>query len=66
MFWMKKMIKSELSSDGCTKQYQQSHWSKSFRALDKREYLGIIRDNFCQFWMKTYVVNPHLNCLWFQ
>ena len=33
------------------------------RALDKREYLVIIRDNFCQFYIKTYVVTPHLNRL---
>ena len=31
------------------------------RALDKREYLVIIRDNFCQFCAKT--CDPHLNCL---
>ena len=30
------------------------------RALDKREYSMIIRDNICQFCMKTYVVTPHL------
>ena len=29
------------------------------RALDKREYLVLIRDNFCQFLIKTYVVIPH-------
>ena len=33
------------------------------RALDKREYLVIIRDNFCQFCIKTYVVTSHLNRL---
>ena len=33
------------------------------RAVDKREYLVIIRDNFCQFCTKTYVVTPHLNHL---
>ena len=33
----------------------------SFKALDKMEYLVIIRDNFCQFCIKTYVVTPHLN-----
>ena len=33
------------------------------RALDKREYLVIIRDNFCQFCMITYVVTPYLNRL---
>ena len=33
------------------------------RALDKREYLVIIRDNFCKFCMKTYDVTPHLNRL---
>ena len=33
------------------------------RAIDKREYLVIIRDNFCQFYIKTYVVTPHLNRL---
>ena len=35
----------------------------TFRALDKREYLVIIRDNFCSFPIKTYVVSPHLNRL---
>ena len=29
------------------------------KALDKREYLVIIRDNFCQY----CIVTPHLNCL---
>ena len=24
----------------------------TLRALDKREYLMIIRDNFCKFWLK--------------
>ena len=33
------------------------------RALDKREYLVIIRDNLCQFCTKTYVVTLHLNHL---
>ena len=33
------------------------------RVLDKREYLVIIRDNFCLFCIKTYVVTPHLNRL---
>ena len=33
------------------------------RALDKREYLVIIWDNFCYFCIKTYVVTPLLNCL---
>ena len=35
----------------------------NLRALDKREYLVIIRDNFCQFFIKTYVVTLHLNRL---
>ena len=34
------------------------------RALDKREYLVIIRDNFCLFCTKFYVVTPHLNRLY--
>ena len=34
-----------------------------FRALDKREYLVIIRDNFCLFCFEPYVVTPHLNRL---
>ena len=34
-----------------------------FRALDRREYLMIIRDNFCKFCIKPYVVTPHLNRL---
>ena len=33
------------------------------RALDKREYLVIIEDIFCLFYIKTYVVTRHLNCL---
>ena len=34
------------------------------RALDEREYLVIIiRDSFCYFCIKTYVVTPHLNRL---
>ena len=35
----------------------------NFRALDKREYLLIIRDNFCLFCIKKYVVTSHLNRL---
>ena len=34
----------------------------SIRALDKREYLVIMRDNFW-YCIKTYVVTPHLNRL---
>ena len=33
------------------------------RALEKREYLVIIRDNFCQFCTKTGDVTPYLNRL---
>ena len=33
------------------------------RALDKREYLVIIKNNFCLFCIKTYVVTSHLNSL---
>ena len=33
------------------------------RAVVKREYLMIIRDNFCQLCMKPYDVTPHLNRL---
>ena len=33
------------------------------RALDKRGYLVIIRDKFCTFCIKIYVVTPHLNRL---
>ena len=33
------------------------------RAVDKREYLVIIRDNVCKFCTKTYVVTSHLNRL---
>ena len=29
------------------------------KALDKREYLMIIRDHFCQFCIKSYVVTPN-------
>ena len=32
-------------------------------ALVEIEYLMIIRDNFCKFCIKTYVVTPHLNHL---
>ena len=32
------------------------------KTLDK-EYLMIIRDNFCWFCINSYVVTPHLNCL---
>ena len=35
----------------------------NFRALDKREYLVIIRDILCISCIKTYVVTPHLNRL---
>ena len=33
------------------------------RAVDKREYLVIIRDNFCSFCLKTYDLTLHLNRL---
>ena len=36
---------------------------KLCRIQDKREFLVIIRDNFCTFCIKTYVVTPHLNRL---
>ena len=35
----------------------------AIRALDKREYMMIIRDNFCELFIKTYVVTAHLNRL---
>ena len=35
----------------------------NLRALVKREYVVIIRDNFCQFCIKSYVVTSHLNRL---
>ena len=38
------------------------HYEEDIRALDKKEYLVIIKDYFCQFCMKAYVVTPHLNC----
>ena len=34
-----------------------------YRALDKREFLVIIRDNFSYFSLKPYLVTPHLNRL---
>ena len=34
-----------------------------YRALDKSEYLVIIRDNFCNLCIKPYVVTTHLNRL---
>ena len=37
--------------------------ARVIRGLDKREHFMIIRDNFCYFCIKTYVVTPHLNCL---
>ena len=33
------------------------------RALGERGYLMIIRDKFCKFFVKKYVVTPHLNRL---
>ena len=35
----------------------------AYRALVKREYLVIIRDNFCSFFIETYVVTPQMNRL---
>ena len=35
----------------------------NIRALDKREYLVIIRDNFCLFCIQTYVVTHDQNRL---
>ena len=37
--------------------------SMTSRALDKREYLLINKDNFCHFYIKTDIVTPHLNHL---
>ena len=37
--------------------------SRVLRAVGMREYLMIIRDNFCLFSIKTYVVTPHMNRL---
>ena len=31
------------------------------RTVDKREYVVIIRDNFCYFYINIYVVTSHLN-----
>ena len=42
---------------------ESTTFSQACRALDKREYLVIITDNFCQFCIKTYVVTHHLNSL---
>ena len=36
---------------------------KTHRALDRREYLMIIEDNFSYFSLKLHVVSPHLNRL---
>ena len=33
------------------------------RAVENREYWMVIRDNFCYFCIKTYVVTPHQNRL---
>ena len=35
----------------------------SFRALDKKEYLLTIRDNFYKLCINTYVLTPNLNRL---
>ena len=40
-----------------------SGYCSAIRTPHKREYLMIIRDNFCYFCIKTYVVTPHLNHL---
>ena len=61
-------------NESSDKSKNNTHWlrpndgtAKKFdlliRALDKKEYLVIIRDNFCFFCIKTYVVTPHLNRL---
>ena len=34
-----------------------------YRALDKKEFLVIIRVNFSEFCIKIYIVTPHLNRL---
>ena len=44
-------------------EYVYKNTLKFYRALDKREYLVIIRDNFCSFCIETYVVTPNLNHL---
>ena len=36
---------------------------QEYRALDKREYLVIIRDDFSNFCIKTLCCDPHLNRL---
>ena len=43
--------------------FNKDYTTDTDRALDKREYLVIIGDNFCKFFIKTYVVTPHLNRL---
>ena len=43
--------------------WKKSKFVRTFRALDKREYLVIIRDNFCQFSTITFIMTPHLNRL---
>ena len=45
------------------KRFKRCTKAKDDRALDKREYLVIIRDNFCLFCFESYVVTPHLNRL---
>ena len=51
-----KTIKPAVSHKTC--QFQGKH-----RALDKRDYLAIIRDNYYYNWIKSYVVTLHLNRL---
>ena len=57
--------KQKQTNKKCSKRAGSSRFSHmvSFRGLSKGEYLLIIRDNFCQFCTKTYVVTPRLNCL---
>ena len=55
--------RNNLKRGHCETKFQVHNVKNRFRALDKGEYLVIIRDNFCKFCKKTYVVTPHLNHL---
>ena len=52
-----------VSKSGILREYKEIVAQSKLK--DKREYLVIIMDNFCQFCMETYmyVVTPHLNRL---
>ena len=52
-------ILSENGSFGSNHEAEQGKNTSMSRALDKSEYFVIIRDKFCSFCIKTYVVTTH-------